>query len=547
MDTAERTSQSDAASPLVHPLLQNGLARNSANEILQNGSRFRMVALRQDGPDSGAEETASMAGMVLDDAIAICKRRSSSITIPPVMTVIRQSTIFTDDVKERINRERPTIREFLASSYGLLFQLTLVLMVIAAYALSPNLVGWSMPQIEDLDHPGKTKQGQNYFAPAVLAFSAAVNFLICAILLVATGGCKELQLALSPSKHLAWIVPAFGYGVSDSFEVLSMSAGGVDATTYILLSQGKLVLTALVLLVFFGREQSQVGWCMILGISSSMIGYSLDSAAAAAGAGAAGEGGSEGAGGHPARGFKWAGILCIGVKVILSVTCGCIVDQKMKTLKAPFLRQMVFIRSFGYGAAALLVLWAQVGLVLSDAERASLDWSFGGLAVVFEGPDGPWTWKTVVLGVWYCMKDLAVFFLLKRLDVIVKNIADALSLFAAYFLAVAVFKSRQASAICLIWVAVVALQVLAFSLDKLNHPLPGPASLPPSVVSRSAKEAGTPKAGLAGPSSFRSGSGKKQGGAVSGLGSIQEQRDGEALPQTSDAEAGTLILGPSKR
>uniref|UniRef100_A0A0G4GQU9 EamA domain-containing protein n=1 Tax=Chromera velia CCMP2878 TaxID=1169474 RepID=A0A0G4GQU9_9ALVE len=382
-----------------------------------------------------------------DSAVALCKRRSTRVSFHLQSTSDgrprQRPSVFSPEFQEQLKSDHPNVKSFLDSWKGILFQGVLVILVTLQYALNPNLVAWSLPIRTDED--GTVRRVQNYFPPALLVFTSMVSSCLCSSLLAVFEDREGLRAAVNFRNHWAFAPVAVGYSLADLFGVFSLSAGGVDATTYALLSQLKLVGTALLLLTW-GRGQTGVGWCLLMAISWSMVGYSLEGKSSSG----------------SASGPSATGLICLGIKLSLSIVCGCLCDQRLKTVNAPFLAQLIYGKSLFYGAASAFSFVVQLTFFVPEG------WS--GKYHFFNGPDGgaPWTWRTVVLGLWYVSKDFAIVALLKHLDVIVKNLANAMSMLLTYGMAVAVFQTTSASFGKLAWVVVVSLQVAAFGIDKIG-------------------------------------------------------------------------------
>uniref|UniRef100_A0A0G4HYB5 EamA domain-containing protein n=1 Tax=Chromera velia CCMP2878 TaxID=1169474 RepID=A0A0G4HYB5_9ALVE len=222
---------------------------------------------------------------------------------------------------------------------------------------------------------------------------------------------------------------------------MTMVVGKVKGPTYAVLAQLTLVATAIFYL-FYGRTQTPVGWFLLCGITLSMVGFNLASGA------------SESSG-------TVVGYILLSGKIILSVVSGVMSDDRLKKNKAPFICQLMYYKSFVYIGVALTAWVIEMGL-LRPATTGIKPFEYG----FFSGPDGPWTWQVPLLGLYYVLTNLCICAILKHLDAIVKNIARALGLIVCYLMACAIFQSEIFHVGKMMWVLMVVLLIVTFSVDK---------------------------------------------------------------------------------
>merc|ERR1719442_49528 len=186
------------------------------------------------------------------------------------------------------------------------------------------------------------------------------------------------------------------YALGDIFEMESVNY--IDSSTYTVLSQSKLIITALLMWAVDGTAQSLMQWFILFTTSSGMLEYVLVGKA---------KGG--------AMTFSTIGISLALVKVVISCYVAVLNQKALKKDSNPFPVQF----------SALKVSWAFTSLmymIVKDGFMA--DWNLF----------GEWSSRTFVLVfAGFILKTLFNQYLLKVLDAIWKNISDAIGVLLVYF------------------------------------------------------------------------------------------------------------------
>jgi len=186
------------------------------------------------------------------------------------------------------------------------------------------------------------------------------------------------------------------YALGDIFEMESVNY--IDSSTYTVLSQSKLMMTALLMWVLDGKAQSAMQWFILLTTSAGMMEYVLVGKAKGSG-----------------MTFSTIGISLALIKVVISCYVAVLNQKALKKDSNPFPVQF----------SALKVSWAVTSLFYMLVKDGLL-----GDGNLF----GEWSSRTVVLVfAGFILKTLFNQYLLKVLDAIWKNISEAIGVILVYF------------------------------------------------------------------------------------------------------------------
>jgi len=210
------------------------------------------------------------------------------------------------------------------------------------------------------------------------------------------GGATDLKKCLDVK-----IIKKFGhigmiYAMGDIFEMESVNY--IDSSTYTVLSQSKLIITALLMWVLDGKGQSAMQWFILFTTSAGLLEYVL-------------VGKSKGGG----MVFSTIGISLALIKVVISCYVAVLNQNALKADNNPFPVQF----------SCLKVSWAGTSLVYMLVKDGIM-----GDGNLF----GEWSSRTVVLVfAGFILKTLFNQYLLKVLDAIWKNISEAIGVILVYF------------------------------------------------------------------------------------------------------------------
>ncbi|CAE7202582.1 unnamed protein product [Symbiodinium sp. KB8] len=242
-------------------------------------------------------------------------------------------------------------------------------------------------------------KGDNAHAQYTVSSVIFVAQVICVaigwVLAHSTGGQADLKKCFDTGNLTRFAHIGLIYALGDIFEMESVNY--IDSSTYTVLSQSKLIITASLMWILDGSAQSMMQWFILFTTSSGMLEYVLVGKA---------KGG--------AMTFSAFGVCLAIVKVCISCYVAVLNTKALKRDSNPFPVQF----------SCLKVSWAFASLVYMVVKDGILG----------DGMFGEWTHRTVVLV--FCgfiLKTLFNQYLLKVLDAIWKNISEAIGVILVYF------------------------------------------------------------------------------------------------------------------
>lgn len=239
-----------------------------------------------------------------------------------------------------------------------------------------------------------------YTVSSVIFVAQTCCVMIGWLLAVSNGGATNLKRCFDVGLICKFAHIGMIYALGDIFEMESVNY--VDSSTYTVLSQSKLIITALMLWVLHGVPQNTMQWFILFTTSSGMLEYVL-------------VGKSKGGG----MVFSPIGVGLALLKVLISCYVAVLNQKALKKDSNPFPVQF----------SALKVSWALTSLVYMIVKDGML-----GSGDMF----GEWTHRTVVLVfAGFILKTLFNQYLLKVLDAIWKNISEAVGVLLVYFAKIA--------------------------------------------------------------------------------------------------------------
>jgi len=231
---------------------------------------------------------------------------------------------------------------------------------------------------------------------SVIFVSQAACVLIGWALAAATGGAKDFGRCFDQGtiKKFGFIGCLYAFG--SLFECATVNY--VDSATYTVVSQSKLLVTAMLMYFYDGVGQSVMQWFMLLTISSAVAEFVL------AGSSASG------------MTFSPFGIFLNLAKVIVSCNVAVLNTKAMKTDKSPFPVQF----------SCLKLSWAGTSLIYMIVKDGLL-----GSGDMF----GVWTYRTwVLVFCGFVANTICNQFLLKVLaSALAKNLSEAIGVPLVYF------------------------------------------------------------------------------------------------------------------
>jgi len=276
-------------------------------------------------------------------------------------------------------------------------------------------------------------KGDNEHAKYTVSSVIFVAQIVCVFigwaLAQSSGGAKDLQKCFDVSNVKRFAHIGLIYALGDIFEMESVNY--IDSSTYTVLSQSKLIITATMIWLLEGKAQSMMQWFILFTTSSGMLEYVLVGKA---------KGGS--------MTFSPFGVGLALMKVAISCYVAVLNSAALQQDKNPFPVQFSCLK-ISWAATSLVYMLVKDGLLSETGDMF-----------------GEWTHRTFVLV--FCgfiLKTLFNQYLLKVLDAIWKNISEAVGVILVYFGRVVFLGATFSGPVCNAGITVV-LACIAYVLSK---------------------------------------------------------------------------------
>jgi len=252
------------------------------------------------------------------------------------------------------------------------------------------------------------RAGHNFMIGWAKGDTGAFEFLPSTILVVAQLGCVLTALALtaqvhdvkacvrgfSPSGMKYFVIVGFWYAAGDVFEMEANKY--MDPATYTVLSQSKLIITAVLMIFIMKKMQTQLQWSILFVTTLAMGQYCVLQ-------------------GNTIK-DGYGGIILALLKVVISCYVAVLNENAMKQQDEVFLVQFVQVK-------LTQMLWAAAYSIIRD---------YNGITEkgFFSGYDER-TWILIFGG--FVVKALLTQYIIKILDSLLKNITEVLAVLLVYF------------------------------------------------------------------------------------------------------------------
>lgn len=278
------------------------------------------------------------------------------------------------------------------------------------------MIGWA-----------KGESGSFDFNPSTILVIAQLGCVLVAFLMTAQfHGFQAALRGFSPSGMKYFVIVGFWYAAGDIFEMEANKY--MDSATYTVLSQSKLIITAVLMIFLMNKQQSQLQWSILVVTTLAMAEYVvLD-----------GKGINDG----------FLGIALALAKVIISCYVAVLNERAMKQQDEVFLVQFVQVK-------ASQMVWALVYSLARDSKAILADGFFSGYDHK--------TWVLIFGG--FVVKALLTQYIIKILDSLLKNITEVLAVLLVYFANI-FFLGAEFDVAMFIAVLTVMLAVYAYILTK---------------------------------------------------------------------------------
>lgn len=218
---------------------------------------------------------------------------------------------------------------------------------------------------------------------------------------------QGLVETLCPRELRKWFWLGLPQAVGDMLELYANKY--LDASTYQLLLQSKLLVTAVLMATVTqrGLRQSPLEWLNLVALSLALLTYSILS--------------------NGSGSFSVLGTLLATMKVVLSCANAVFTERILKQSNGiPLVHQIVHMKVFWW-------LWSVVCVALVEGPQVYAPAQF------FRG----WSVSVFIVMITYIVKNWSGTFLLKHLDSLLKNIAEAFAMLVLYVLEISPFFGTQ--------------------------------------------------------------------------------------------------------
>lgn len=347
-----------------------------------------------------------------------------------------------------------------------IFQVACLVATVACYVGPPIIINWA--KTVGHDKSGKPVKVSTFLEVSVVIFSKITVILLALIYAFLSdyqaGGTREnLHMFLDWRRLLPWLPIGAGYAVGDVAEV--MANGNVDAVTYTVLSQTRLVGTAIAMRLMIGSKRSILQWSILLNLSIVLMGWELIPNVF-------------GVQPEKSSDSRLLGTLLTCLKLSVSIVGGVLAQKQLQKSGTPMIIQQGHCCTCGFLCSLMLApllvnfLYPAMDKPWVDSQGVPLGF-FGGMPVPVFRPPLPnagqptgWNYKTwCVLGM-YVFREIFCTYCVKRFDALVKNICNSVALIITYLLTVFMFNEIPFNAAKALFAAVVCLEILHYGVAE---------------------------------------------------------------------------------
>lgn len=364
--------------------------------------------------------------------------------------------------------EHPALHEKVArGTFGAyMVQAFFLTLTIAAYVAPPIVISWAMTVGHD--DSGKPVKVSTFLEASVIIFvKGFIAFMALGYAMFKdakeSAGYKYVSMLLSWQSVKPWLAIGGGYAIADIAEI--MANGKVDAATYTILSQSRLVGTAIAMRLILGTQRPAFQWSILFNLSIILLGWQLmpnEFGVAQATKTSPGE---------------TLGYFFILVKVILSITCGVLAQRQFTAGgDMPFIIMQGTSCFAGWIATMIItpflvyMLLPFVGTPWTDnGEPNGVDLGFFEGRPVPEGlpnagdPTG-WSSKTALVAFTYIYREIFTTYCLMRFNALVKTMCSAVAVVFTYAIAVYVLHDLVPNVVKFIFAGVICLETVHYGL-----------------------------------------------------------------------------------
>lgn len=337
------------------------------------------------------------------------------------------STIFKEQVEDKIAGADPGMWAWLHSSLGALFQggLCGVLVFISVY--------------ETVFKQKASAQASSKADPAALVINAALfSLFLCIGIAFKNDQIKDIFNQDLPHRLLKFAVPGVGFALCSYIQILIL--GFLPADIFKVLEQSRLLVTACLSMWLLGKKQSTSGWTTLVVITLAALSYSqmssLEGAVSELDWPSPPKNKGDGSGGS-AGGYT-AGLFLTAVFVFAQALSGIASEKFMKDEKhVPFYIQKFFLEFWavicGLTTSCLLNQHVKSGLEKFDVPKKQLE-KLDGNYIAAGGPFVGWDNPYMVLAfIFFLSKSWCSGYIVKQFSSVTKQLCSTVQVGFMYF------------------------------------------------------------------------------------------------------------------
>jgi len=264
----------------------------------------------------------------------------------------------------------------------------------------------------------KPYKSQTYLDASIVVVNRLLCVVITSLIAFGTGGLTKLKACFDLKNIMLFAPCAVCYAIADISEILAN--GAMDPTVYIILSQTRLLLTAITLKLWTGTTQTTLQWIDLSVLTLLVVIFQFIPAT------------FETAGPKTkvfpdpgSKGVPGIGQPCAMMKIMMSVVAGVYSQKLFQGAPMPFEVQLCNISVSGFFCALIAL---PVSCMLTGSFDVLMEHG------LFSAPDYPFKWDKRVLAVIaaYQAREWITNIVVKKFDAVIKNLCNSGAALASF-------------------------------------------------------------------------------------------------------------------
>jgi hypothetical protein len=372
----------------------------------------------------------------------------------------------------------PRMWERLQSHAGLALQIVVLFLVVDTYAACPLTVSWAKVLGTGVD--GLPVKGRPFKEGSVIIVSWALIAFVGVLLSLVTGGMRQVRECFDWRLICLFAPAGIAWALADVCEVLAVAR--IDPATYGVISQARLLGSAAACWMLRGMTQSRLQWGILVSLSLVCMAYCFlpDYTSTVP---------------NSVRLLRWrlrnGALLTVKVRPKIQDSNGSSMEEQI--LGAVFALGKVALSVLGgvYGESCFKVsgkdgTTAPLHVQMTQVSFSSILAAASGYWIIcscqgedpkefFSGPDGSWTYRTLLVACMYCWREWICNLCVKRFDSLVKNICNAVSLVVTYSFTVLITREKDFSALKVLLLVAIVMEVVNYCVTRRQPAVPAKA------------------------------------------------------------------------